>query len=372
MARIGVNALRLSGQRLGIGRYLEYLLRHWNTMLAADERVILYVREPFDARSLGLSNAFEVRELPSRLGGMPWESLVLARRWRETDVLFCPSYTIPLGYRGRTVVATHSVNEAQPGAQSWTYHLTYRPRNQLCARKADAVIVPSRTTQADVEGVYGVPAERISIVREGVDDSFGPVEDEQVLSQTRRRFFGEDRPYLLFVGKLSQRRNIPALLEAFAALKREDRIPHGLLLYGPNVLELPLDRTVADLGIADSVVQINERLAEHRAIMPVYSAADLFVHPTMAEGASNTIVEAMACGAPVVTVGRGGVGEIVDGSAFTVPESTPERLVAAMRQALGDAALRSSIREKALERSKRFRLSETARGTLEVLRRTAA
>ena len=106
----GVKALRLSGQRLGIGRYIEYLLRHWVTMLTTDERVIVFVREPVDLSDLELSDRFEVRLLPSRMNGVLWETFVLARRYRDTDVLFNPSYTIPLGYRGRTVVATHSVN----------------------------------------------------------------------------------------------------------------------------------------------------------------------------------------------------------------------------------------------------------------------
>lgn len=369
--RIGFNALRLSGQRLGIGRYIEYLLKHWVPMLRPDERVVVYVREPFDPHALGLSDAFEVRVLPSRLTGMPWEHLVLARHWRETDVMFCPSYSVPLNYRGRCVVATHSVNEAQPGAHSRRYALTYRYRNQLCARKAETVIVPSQTTSGDVQRLYGVKPDRIAVVPEGVDDAFGPVADEDVLTETRKRYFGVDRPYLLFVGKLSDRRNIPALLEAFAAVKHEQQVPHGLLLYGPNVSDLPLPATLARLGIEDSVVQVNEQLADHRDIIPVYSAADVFVHPTSAEGFSLTIVEAMACARPVVTVGRGGVGEIVGEAALTVTEPSPEELTRALRTILGDAALRASLGASALERSKQFRLSATGRGTLDVLRDVA-
>ena len=369
--RIGVDALRLSGQRLGIGRYIEYLLKHWDTMLHSHERVIVYVREPFDHAGLGLSDAFEVRVLPSRFDGMLWEHLVLARHWRETDVLFCPSYTIPLHYRGRSVVATHSVNEAQPGTHPWWYHLTYRQRNKFSARRADAVIVPSSTARRHVEQLYGVEPEKIEIVAEGVDDDFQPVDDQAVLSETRRRFFGDDRPYILFVGKLSQRRSIPELLTAFGRLK-EEGIPHSLLLYGPNILGLPLDELAAKLHISESVVQVNEKLKDHRDIMPVYSAADLFVHPSAYEGFSLTTVEAMACGVPVVTVNRGAVAEIVDNTALTVEEPTVENLTAAMRRALTEPELRATLRAAALERAASFRLSATAKGTLDVLRRVGA
>jgi glycosyltransferase involved in cell wall biosynthesis len=368
----GVNGFRLSGQRLGIGRYIEYLLKHWDAMLEPGERVIVYVRNAFDKDSLGLSDSFAVRELGSRLNGIAWENLVLARHWRETDVLFCPSYTAPLNYRGRLVVATHSVNEAEPTTHPWWYHLTYRQRYKFCARRADAVIVPSETTRGHVEKLYGVRPERITIVAEGAPNSFAPVRDERVLVETRRRYLGDDVPYVLFVGKMSQRRNIPALLEAFSRVKKADGIPHKLLLFGPNVLDLPLDRLVARLGIAESVIQTDGLIARHEDILPVYSGADLFVHPTAAEGFSLTIVEAMACGLPVVTVGRGAVAEIVDGAALTVDAPIPDQLEAAIRRVLSNETLRRELGAKALERSKLFRLEATARGTLDVMRRVAA
>ena len=368
----GVNALRLSGQRLGIGRYVEYLLKYWDSMLAADEHVVVYVREPFDKNELGLSDAFDVKLLPSRLNGVWWENAVLARHARKTDVLFNPSYTIPLWFRGRNVVATHSVNEAERGTHPWWYHLTYRQRNQLCARLADAVIVPSETTKEHVQRLYSVKPEKITIVAEGAPNSFAPIDDEAVLSETRRRYLGDDSPYVLFVGKQSQRRNIPALIEAFARVKRSNGIPHKLLLFGPNVLGLPLEELAGRFGVADSVVQTDGRLARHEDILPVYSGADLFVHPTAAEGFSLTIVEAMACALPVITVGRGAVAEIVDGAAITVDAPTPAELEAAIRRVLTDAALSAELRERALERSWTFRLEATARGTLDVMRQVAA
>lgn len=369
--RIGVNALRLSGQRFGIGRYIEHLLKHWVGQLDRSERVIVYVRDEVDP-PLELSDQFELRQLASPLPGVWWEHGVLARRSRETDVLFCPSYTIPLNYRGRTVVATHSVNEAEPGAHSWWYSQSYGRRNRVCARRADAVIVPSETVRRHVIELYGVSAHRITVVPEGADDSFAPIEDERVLRETRMKYLNEDRPYLLFVGKLSQRRNIPALIAAFGALKRSNGLPHKLLLYGANVHDLPLHELAREAGVAGDVVHVNEQLADHRDILPVYSAADVYVFPSLYEGASLTTVEAMACGVPVVTVDRGAVAEIVGNSAVTVAEPTPDLLAEAIRTVLTDQALRRTLREQALERSKAYRLGATAQGTLDVLRKVGA
>ena len=108
--RIGVDAHRLSLQRFGIGRYIEYLLKHMVPLLESDERVLVYVREAEHAESLELSDRFEIKALPSRLDGVWWENLVLARQSHESwTQVFSPSYTIPLTFRGKTVVATHSV-----------------------------------------------------------------------------------------------------------------------------------------------------------------------------------------------------------------------------------------------------------------------
>ncbi|MBA2642207.1 MAG: glycosyltransferase family 4 protein [Actinobacteria bacterium] len=367
----GVDAIRLSGPRFGIGRYTEYLLKHWNAQLEPSERVVIFVRDPLDKDALGLSDAFEIRVLPSRLGGVLWEHFVLARHWREVDVLFGPSYTVPLNYKGRSVVATHSVNEVQEGAHTRWYDLTWRQRNKLSARKADAVIVPSESARRHVIELYGVPTERIDVVPEGVDDSFRPSENEDILRETRRRFFGDDRPYVLFVGKFSQRRNIPTLIRAFGELKKRNGLPHGLLLYGANVHDLPVEQIASDAGVADSVVQVNETLARHEDIIPIYSAADLYAFPSAYEGFSLTVCEAMACGTPVVTVNRGAVAEIVDGAAMTVEDPNVADLADAMRRVLEDRELHDSLRSRALDRIRLFRWAETARGTLDVLRRVA-
>ena len=170
--RIGVDAHRLSLQRFGIGRYIEYLLKHMVPLLESDERVLVYVREAEHAESLELSDRFEIKALPSRLDGVWWENLVLARQSHELDVLFGPSYTIPLTFRGKTVVATHSVNEAEPGAHDWRYRLTYSQRNRLCARRADAVIVPVESVRKHVIELYGVSPDKVEIVPEGVEDAF--------------------------------------------------------------------------------------------------------------------------------------------------------------------------------------------------------
>ncbi|MES2125028.1 MAG: glycosyltransferase family 1 protein [Gemmatimonadota bacterium] len=366
------NGQRFAGQRLGVGRYLEYLLRYWATMLTDDESVSVFVRRPLEADIAGLHPRIRPVLLESRMSGIPWENLRLRGPASRHDVLFCPAYTAPIGYRGRLVVATHSVNESQRGVESWAFTQTYARLNRYCARMADMVIVPAEVTRDEVMRHYGVPADRIAVVAQGADDAFQPIRDESTLRAVRERYFGADRPYILFVGKCSVRRNIPMLLRAFAQLRATHRIPHGLLLFGPNHAGLPLEQLCAELGISNDVVQTDGKVAHHSELVPIYGAADVFVHPSELEGWSITTVEALACGTAVIASNRGGLGEVARGHAMMVDHPSAEAFADAIGQVLHDDALRAELRRLARERGRALRWEHGARSTLDVIRRVAA
>ena len=369
--RIGINAQRFEGQRLGVARYIEYLLKHWATMLEPSEEVVLYLRRPLPPGDPLPAGPFRAEVLRPELTGLAWENVSLRRGAKGADVLFGPSYTLPLAYRGRSVVALHSVNEVWPGTHPWWYRHTYSRLYRASARRATRVIVVSQSIASDIQGYYGIPDEKIDVVPNGVDDIFRPLDDQDAVHAAQRTWIGDDRPYILFVGKLSQRRNIPVLLEAFARAKQAERLPHVLLLFGPNHLDLPLEQLTRELGIADSVLQTDGRLSRHAELVPVYNGADLFVSASSYEGFSLTMVEAMACGTPVVAVDRAAQREIVDGAGLLVDEATVDALADAIARMLGDDQLRSGMRERGLERARLFRWEHAARRTLEVLRRAA-
>lgn len=370
--RIAVDGQRLAGQRLGVGRYIEYLLKHWDRMLHPDDSVTVFTREPQSVDGLGLAGPIRMRALGPALTGQLWQNLVLPRESAAWDVLFCPSYFAPQVGAGRKVVAVHSINEMDPASLPWWYRFTYSPLYRRSARRADRVIVPAASTKHEVEEHYGVPSDRIDIVAQGTDESFHPIDDPKVLRATRIKYLGADVPYVLFVGKLSVRRNIPVLLEAFAKLKKGSKIPHKLLLVGPNHVHLPFDEIVTRLGLRDSVVQTDGRFAHHTELVPIYGAADVFVHPSSYEGFSMTTVEAFACGVPVVTVNRAGLREVASGYARMVEEPTAEAIAEAIHDVLSDPELSRRLRASSLQRSLAFRWENTARETLDSLRRAAA
>lgn len=370
--RVGVSAWRLHGQRLGVARYIEYLLKYWSTMLDEGDRCTLYVHEPADASLLDLSAAYDARLIRPRLTNALWENVLLPFSARQIDVLFGPSYTLPLAYGGRSVVSIHSVDEVQPGAHSLWHHLTYTQKYRLSCHRANRVIVNAESTKDRVRERYGVPDDKIDVIWLGADEAFRPIDDQEVLRDARVRLVGADRPYVLFAGGLSRRRNVPMLLEAFGILKREQKIPHALLLFGPNRSKLPLNDLARRFGIENDVVQTDGRVAHHHELVPVYAAADLFVLPSSSEGFSLTLAEAMSCGAPVVTVNRAALGEVAYGYACTIEEPEVGELARAMYSVLGDENRSRELRAKSVERARSMRWRDTARRTLDVLRRVAA
>jgi glycosyltransferase involved in cell wall biosynthesis len=339
-------------------------------LLEPQEEVSLFVRRPLDEDLASLSPRIKPVLLKAEMSGIPWENFYLRGPASRHDVLFCPAYTAPVGYRGRLVVATHSVNETHANVHSWIHNQTYSRLNRHCARRADAVIVPAESTREAVIGHYGVRPERITIINQGADDAFQPIDDEALLSQTRTGFFGHDRPYILFVGKCSPRRNIPMLLEVFARLRAQKNIPHGLLLFGPNHEGLPLDQLCESLGISDDVVQTDGVVEKHTDLVPVYAAASVFVHPSENEGWSMTTVEAMACGVAVVAADRGGLGEVARGHALMV-DPLVDDLTEAIGKVLEDDALRRELGRLGRERGRALRWSEIAGQTLDVVRAVA-
>jgi len=352
------------------------MLKYWSQMLVPGEEVQAYLREsvsPESVAHLNLNPAIKLQVVGPKLTGTLWENTSMALRAQQADVLFGPSYTLPLLSRKprRRVVATHSVNEAQAGAHSWWYNFTYAKRDEYSARTADAVIVPCDSTADLVVDRYQVDRKKIVVVPQGADTTFRPLENPEIARQTRIRFLGEDVPCVLFVGKLSARRNIPNLIVAFAKAKKAKNLPHKLLLMGPNHLNLPIADICRENGVADAVVQTDGKFTHHEELIQIYNSADVFVHPSWFEGWSMTTIEALACGTATIAANRGGLGDVARGHAYMVEEPSVNALQDALEKVLLDETLRQELKRLARQRGSAITWEYTTRHTLDVIRDVA-
>jgi len=364
--RIAINALLLSGRYSGVEKAIYSLLRHVGEG-SADEFVAL-VGSDFDERTLDGCRV-GIERLPannrSRFLRILYEEVWLPRRLARYDLFHAPGYVAPRRVPVPTVLTVYDlVALRHPGLARWSNGLHYRWRLPRSAPQARRVIVPSECVARDVAENLGVPRERVRVVPLGVEASFRPPSlDARALARSRHHLA---RPFLLYVGNIEPKKNLPTLLRAFALLKRGG-LPHELVIAGKrgwkcrDVFRLP-----ARLGI-ESDVRFLGYVAEED-LPGLYGSAEVFCFPSIVEGFGLPPLEAMACGAPVITSDAEALIETTGDAAEHVPALDAEALADAMRRVLTDAALRERLRAAGLARAAHFTCSRTAEATRAVYR----
>ncbi len=365
---LAVIGRRLCEPLTGVGRYLQGLLYHWARSETPFRRITLFTPGEPNLPADTIQPPVEVRIVPSRVSPLVWENILLPPRMSGVDLVFSP-YTLPWVLAGRGVVSNLGIYESRPTDFSVLDRLRTTPFFKHSARKARWVIANSESTKNDLVAHYGVDPAKVEVVYMGVDPELQPAEGAaaELPPAIRERYNLPPGPFFLFVGKLSKRRNIPMLLEAFAQLRKTRNVPHSLVIIGPDYLGVDVPRRAAELSVADAV--------HHRPHAPMeflvdfYRAAEAFVLPTEHEGFSLTIPESMACGAPVIVFDHAALEAGLREAAFVIQQPSAEKLCDAMGRVVSDAAFRASLRAASLECAKRFRWEQSARQTMAALTR---
>jgi glycosyltransferase involved in cell wall biosynthesis len=368
--RIGVNAWRLRGQRTGVGRYLHNVLRHWTDEALAGraDRVTAYTPVPLGAET-PLPPTIRERVVRPDWPMLAWENLRLAPAANE-DVLLCPSYTRPLAARARTVVTTHDVTlHTHPELYPRRARLAYDRLYGWSARHATLVMTASEAVRGDVARSYRVPESRIRVVPLAADDSFRPLPGDPCVDAARMEYLGGPEPFFLFVGKLSQRRNIPLLLEAFAELRSRRSVEHKLLVIGLNTHGLDVAGLAARLGIADAVVH-REYVADDD-LVALYNAAETLVLPATVENLSLPAMEAQAVGTPVIAIDTPGMRDTTGGAAWLMARAERRELVEAMASLASEPRRREELAEAGLAEAAKRSWRRCSLETLAVLEEAA-
>jgi glycosyltransferase involved in cell wall biosynthesis len=244
------------------------------------------------------------------------------------------------------------------------YRTMQYPRS---ARLAEAIIINSESLRAEVTKYLDVDERKLRLIYEAVDhDLFKP--GDAGLSGSRLYPFGIKKPFILFVSSLWPYKNCDGLLRAWA-LARNELPGRQLAIVGPGRDEkylASLRALAAELGIADDVVFVGGVSLEET--VDFYRAADVFVYPSLNETFGLPILEAMACGCPVVTSGISAMPETAGGAAVLADPGAPESIACAIVEA---AAGRDRLRDLGLRRAAQFTWGATAAATLDVYREAA-
>lgn len=358
--RVGVNAALMSSRggyrQTGVSRYIRELLAALEPELAPGETVV-----PLGIEHTAISDRPALR--------IAWEQTVLPfdSRRHHLDLLHAPLHVAPFAGRTPAVITVHDLAFlTYPDRVPRSRRLYLTPGTRWSARRARRIIAVSRRTAGDLMSWLDLPASRIEVIPLAPPASIEAVTGP-ALDAFRQRA-GAGQPFLLCVGTLEPRKNLITLLRAFASLRT--KIPHQLVLVGPEGwLNGGLGEAVGSLGLRDRVRLTG--FVSDDDLSGWYSAADCFVFPSVYEGFGLPPLEAMRCGAPVVTSNVSSLPEVVDDAALMVDPLDVDAIATAILQAVSDPALAADLRARGFERAAEFSWQRTARETLAVYREAA-
>lgn len=243
----------------------------------------------------------------------------------------------------------------------------------ITIKKADMIITISEASKRDIHRVYGIPLDKIRVTYLGVNDYFQLMDRMTAQSFLHERYGLQGR-FLLYVGGFDFRKNLQSLVYALNHLKRSIGIPDKLVLVGqvPSHPKIPgyrdfniLHKTIHDLNLEEDV--LIPGYVPERDLPMFYSAADVFVFPSLYEGFGLPVLEAMACGVPVVALNSSSIPEVVGDAGILIdPVDFDNALVKVLEDLLDDPHRRQVLREKGLERAKQFSWQKTALETLKI------
>jgi glycosyltransferase involved in cell wall biosynthesis len=371
--RVGLNGLLCAGghdyRQTGVSRYIDELTSALAALEAGPDLLAYvnrgFVNERWDDVELR-TPAFSVGNPTVRIG---WEmlGLPLATRRDRIEIFHGTVNTIPYGLRARRVVTVHDLAFLKFPNQVTARRYQYlRRMTRSSVKRADIVLTPSEATRRDVIERMKVGPAKVRVTPLGVDARFRPV-GEAAIATVRERFALE-RPYVLTVGTIEPRKNLPMLVRAFSRLR--DEFPHDLVLAGPaGWLMEETERTIADSQIQGRVRRIG--FVDDGSLAALYSGASLVAVPSLYEGFGLPVLEAMAAGAPVLTSNVSSMPEVAGDAAILVDPTSLDSVVAGLRSVLGSDTTASRLREAGPSRASEFSWERTARLTLESYRSVA-
>lgn len=356
--------------RTGLGRYAESLTR---ALVTADPgRYALFYNRERSAKPLtGLEH------LPTHtisLGYKPWRMAVWlgqlahigfdkllpgAELFHATEHLLMPLHHTPC------VLTIHDLAfRIFPHCHKPLNYAFLNLAMPLFIRRANSIIAVSRSTKQDLVRLYGVDPNRIKVIYEAADHQFQPQPMETI--EHMRRKYSLTEPFVLCVSTIEPRKNLIRLLEAWQMVIRKPKHPGvRLVIVGKKGwLYQPFFRRLEELGLDRKVILLGH--VPDVDLPALYSAAMLFVFPSLYEGFGLPPLEAMACGVPVICSNASSLPEVTGDAALLVDPLDVEALAEAMDRVLTDEALRAGMRERGLRQAAKFSWEDAARRTSQV------
>jgi glycosyltransferase involved in cell wall biosynthesis len=364
--RIGIDARKV--RDYGIGSYIRQLLESIGRQPDSERyRFLVYARASDRDAFPPLPAHFELVEEEARgyslaeLTGFAW------RIFRDRlDLFHATHYVLPPLPKTRAVVTIHDIihllyPQFLPNRAA---HVYARLMIRHALNRANRIITVSYNSKRDLTDYFGIPAARTEVIYNGVSPAFRP----DVPEAERRRVadkLGLSSPYLLFLGGEKPHKNVQNVVRAFAEARRARGLDHTLVLAGPMPKEVGrLEGLIAALDLEKAIRRPG--IVEEADLPGLFAGADALLYPTLYEGFGLPVVEAMACGVPVLTSATSALQEIAGGYAYLVDPMDVEAISAGIGVLATDPKVRSDYAELGKKRALDFSWDKAAERTLEV------
>jgi len=361
LMRLGVDGRELRpGVRTGIGRYLLEVLRAasldgWSCVVYGDARARLDQTLPgvvFRALRAPWTQWWDQASLPR----------ALARD--GITVFLSPYYKGPVRAPCPVVLTIHDLYFiGYPGRRRPVRDAALTRLARLYAARAAAIISDSEYSKRSIVTRLGVSASKVSVIPVALGAEFKPA----LLTEAVKTRYGVAAPYVLYVGNFNPHKNVPRLIRAFALLPGAARSRLTLVLAGGYGDGRPaLARLAASLGVENRVIFPGR--VDDADLPALYSGAAVYVTPSLEEGFGATVLEAMACGAPVIVSNRAALPEVVADAGLLFDAEQERELAAALDRVLSDPALAEDLRHRARARAGLYTPARTTGRVLALLR----
>ncbi|OGE81196.1 MAG: hypothetical protein A3H72_00550 [Candidatus Doudnabacteria bacterium RIFCSPLOWO2_02_FULL_48_8] len=359
---IGIEAERANlPQKTGVEVYAAHLIRHL-ARLDAKNQYVLYFRTQPQEWFYHLGPNFKLKVIPfpkfwTQLR-ISWEMLTHA-----VDVLAILASALPIWHPRRSVVTVHDVAwKLFPEAFTpfMRHYLDWSTRHAV--KQAAKVVAVSQSTKNDLIKHYQVDPQKIEVIHLAVGEQFRP-RNYSDCQPTLDKFGLVYQKYILFVGTMQPRKNIPRLVEAFIKIKKDNHMEEKLVIVGKKGwLWEPIEQKIKESGLGQAVQVLDYVTDEDLPFL--FAGASLLTLPALYEGFGLPPLEAMKSGVPVVVSDVSSLPEVVGDAGLLVDPNSVDSVAEGLLQVLTDKELRLQMIAKGLEQAKRFSWENTARKTL--------
>jgi glycosyltransferase involved in cell wall biosynthesis len=368
--KILINALLLNSRFSGVQYSTEHLLHTLTAIGSGGHEITVLTGAAYQSPLAGNAGfntekvSFDTANRPARI---LFEHFRLPGYFRRKgfQLYHATGYILPWFADMPSVLTVHDLialdHPEYCKTETALYYRTSLPRS---IKKADRIIAVSYTVKQDILRRFNIPPDRITVIYHGVDPSFQKVTHLHTLNRVRLKYNLPDR-YILFVGNLEPKKNLGRLIDAYLWLKKGKAIPHKLLIVGQDGWKTgDVLRKITTSGPAPDIVSTG--YVDREDLPAIYSMSALFAFPSLYEGFGMPVLEAMACGVPVLVSNAGALPEIAGNISPRVDPTSVAAIAEGILRLLGDEQLRTTNIRYGLHRAGSFTWENTAWQTLEV------